>query len=71
MKLVKLPTENELYVNPAHVVYVEQKPPYTQGDHQGRQRVEVCTTMYLRYRTDNVFDKTASEVASIINGDKP
>jgi hypothetical protein len=66
MKLVQLPG-TDLYVNPAHVVYVEQMPPYERNAHAGQQRVEVCITMYGRYRTKDVFDKTAEEVAKLIN----
>jgi hypothetical protein len=62
-KLVNLPG-TDVWVNPVHVVYVEQKPPYDE-----QQRVEVCFTMYGRYRTENVFNKTAAEVAAIINGE--
>jgi hypothetical protein len=69
MKLVKIPTTNGLYVNPTHVVYVEQKDPYENGKNKDRQRVEVCTTMYGRYRTDDVFNMTAEEVTAIINGE--
>jgi hypothetical protein len=68
-KLVQIPTTN-VWVNPIHVVYVEQKPPFDGGDDKEQQRVEVCFTMYGRYRTENVFNKTAAEVAAIINGDK-
>lgn len=71
MKLVKLPCEKALYVNPAHVVYVEQKPPYTNGDCAGQYRVEVCITMYGRYRTEDVFGLKAEAVAAIINGETP
>lgn len=66
MKLVQLPG-TDLYVNPAHVVYVEQKPPYENYAHAGQQRVEVCITMYGRYRTEDVFNKTVDEVVEIIN----
>ena len=69
MKLVKIPTTNGLYVNPTHIVYVEQKDPYTNYANAGKPRVEVCTTMYGRYRTDDVFNMTAEEVTAIINGE--
>jgi hypothetical protein len=69
-KLAQLPG-TDLWVNPIHVVYVEQKPPFERGDNTWQQRVEVCFTMYGRYRTENVFNKTAAEVAAIINGEKP
>ena len=67
MKLVKLPSKKDLYVNPAHVVYVEQKPPYEKGDDAMQPRVEVCITMYGRYRTEDIFNTSAADVAAIIN----
>lgn len=66
MNLVKLPG-TELFVNPAHVIYVEAKKPYTNGPNEGRQRVEVCTTMHGRYRTDDVFGMSAADVAQLLN----
>lgn len=69
-KLVKLPGK-DLWVNPAHVVYVEQKTPYERYAQAGMPRVEVCTTMYGRYRTDDVFNTTAEQVSALINGEQP
>jgi hypothetical protein len=66
MKLVKLPG-TDLWVNPHHVVYIEEKPPFEMGIHIGVPRVEVCITMYGRYRTESVFNLTAAEVAALIN----
>ena len=45
-QLVKL--KAHLWVNPAHIVYVEQKSPYQNGPDALKQRVEVCVTMYGR-----------------------
>jgi len=67
-KLVKLP-DTDLWVNPLHVVYVEQKTPYENGIHAGMPRVEVCITLYGRYRTENAFNVTAAEIAALINGE--
>jgi hypothetical protein len=66
MKLAKLPG-TDLWVNPHHVVYIERMTPFDKGIFAGMPRVEVCITMYGRYRTENVFNTTAAEVAAIIN----
>jgi len=67
-KLVKLP-DTDLWVNPIHVVYVQQETPYENGIHAGMPRVEVCITMYGRYRTESVFNTPAAEIAALINGE--
>ena len=69
MRLVKLPCTKDLHINPDHVVYVEQKPPYLNGDNAMQPRVEVCITMYGSYRTEDIFNTTAADVAAIIKGE--
>lgn len=68
-KLVNLPG-TDVWVNPIHVVYVEQKEPYEKYGNAGRARVEVCITMYGRYRTEDVYDTTAEKIVALINGEK-
>lgn len=61
-KLVQLP-DLDVWVNPIHVVYVREYIPT-----KGERAVEVCYTMYGRYSTILVRNKTVEEVAAIING---
>ena len=68
-KLVNLPG-TDVWANPIHVVYVEQKEPYEKYANAERARVEVCITMYGRYRTVDVYDTTAAKIVALINGEK-
>jgi hypothetical protein len=63
-KLVNLPG-TDVWVNPIHVVYVEQKEPYEKYANADRPRVEV----YGRYRAEDVYDTTAAKIAALINGE--
>ena len=67
-KLVNLPG-TDVWANPIHVVYVVQKEPYEKYGNAGKARVEVCITMYGRYRTVDVYDTTAAKIVALINGE--
>ena len=72
MALVRIPgTERETWVNPAHVTSVLEVPSYKNGEHAGRQRVEVEFVGNAGYHTRRV-DAFAplAQIIAVINQEK-